>query len=219
MKIIAHLLTVFLCSNYAFGQLDSMPKPARSVALGVDIFKSLPSFIINEKYFTQKTVVVEPSVQIQGKSSRKSLMFSFGFVSGSTNKNTLNFINRQHFQGLYFKTGFETRHKLIPLSIGVGPVISMNFLKGTYEFKGPTFGDYQGEFADQSIALGIHGYLAYDFTTGKKSFMRVSGQASTVLFNGKIDPYYYPGLGLSAKVERGLVSVGGITAQFFYQLR
>ncbi len=187
--------------------------------VGIDIFKSLPSFVIGEKYFTQNTIVVEPSLKIEGTSPQKFLLFSFGFVSGSTNKNIWNLIDYEHFQGFYFKTGFETRNKRVPLSIGFGPIMSVTTFKGNYKFMGPTFGDYQGSFSEATFAIGLHGYLAYDFTTGKNSLIRVSGQISTTLINGDIDPYYYPGLGFSGKIGSILLSTGGLTAQFFYKVR
>lgn len=219
MKKALYLLLLTFVSHISFAQTDSLPAQPKQIALGLDIFQSIPSFVLQEKYFIQNTVVAEPTLRMNGKRPRKFTLLSAGYVNGSTIKNPMYLGTRENFQGIYFKAGFETSHAKFPLRIGYGPLVSWSVHYGHHTFEGPVFGDYKHHFRTNNLAAGIHGYLGYDFPTGKKSFLRVSGQVSTALRTGEGEPLYYPGMGVSVSSDMIIYATGGITAQFFYRIR
>lgn len=219
MKKALFLLILAVASHISFAQTDSLSTPPKQISLGLDVFQSIPSFVLREKYFTHNTLVVEPTLRMNGKLPRKFILLSAGYVNGSTTKNPMYPGTRENFQGIYFKAGFETSHTRFPLRIGYGPLVSWSVYSGRHLFEGPVFGDYKHHFRYNNLAAGVHGYLGYDFTTGKKSFIRISGQISTALRMGELEPSYYPGMGVSVSSDLIIYATGGITAQFFYRIR
>lgn len=219
MKVLFYIVVVMLFFLQANAQ-ENIPEPIkREIHIGLDIFQSIPPFLIGKKYFIQNAIIIEPSIRIEGKRPRKSFVFSPGFTSGSTNKNSYEFISYEKFQGFYMKMGYETRNANVPMSIGFGPVISFASFKGRYKFEGPAFGDYEGDFTkEKNVAIGMNGYLTYDLKFSEKMFMRFLLQGTVAFRNGKINPYYYPGLGRFLGLDKLFFSPG-LTAQLYFKVR
>jgi hypothetical protein len=190
-----------------------------NINIGLDVLQSIPSFVLNEKYFIQKTLIIEPVLMIPGKRSRKSILISPGFTTGSTDRNTKEFISYQQFRGVYLKLGLETENRYAPLSLGFGPVISFASFKGRYRFPGSAFGAYEGNFKDaDNIAAGVNGYLTYNIKLSEKWLLRFLVQGTVSLRKGTIKPFYYPGLGFT-KGNASTFFSPGFSAQVFRKVR
>jgi hypothetical protein len=211
------VLTISGCRLLA--QDASTYRQRGDIHIGVDVLQSVPSFVFNKSYFIQNTLILEPVLMIPGKTARRSILISPGFTTGSTDKNSKEFISYQQFTGVYLKLGLETANSFAPVSMGFGPVISFASFKGRYRFPGPAFGDYEGNFKDSdNIAAGVNGYITYNLKLTEKWFVRFLVQGTISLRKGTIEPFYYPGLGFSKGNASTLFSPG-FSAQVFRKVR
>jgi len=220
MKILSLVLMTIVFSSPVLAQEEVTEPSKADVYIGLDVLQSLPSYIFGKKYFIQNTLVIEPVIRFKaGAKARKYFLVSPGFTTGSTNKNTTEFISYEKFQGVYLRLGYEAENADIPGSIGFGPVISFTSFKGRYKFEGPVFGDYEGNFTDKNnVAVGINGFVTYNVKLHKKLFLRFLLQGTISARKGIINPYYYPGLGYT-KGNATIMFSPGITAQLFYKVR
>jgi hypothetical protein len=215
MKKIYFLVGITIISCQLCAQDKTPDRHRDGTYLGLDILQSIPSFVFKEKYYIQKTLIIEPVLMIPGKRARKSILISPGFTTGSTDRNSKEFISYQQFRGVYLKLGLETKNSYAPLSIGFGTVISFASFKGRYRFPGRAFGDYEGNFKDNgNVAAGINGYLTYNLKLTEKWLLRFLVQATVSLRKGTIEPFYYPGLGFTKGNATTLFSPG-FSAQIF----
>ncbi|MDQ6477604.1 hypothetical protein [Dyadobacter sp. LHD-138] len=190
------------------------------VYLGLDIVKGIPSYILPDQYFIRKTVIIEPYVRFNTQKTRRSMLIGAGFASGNSKTDTALQISNQKFQGVYFKVGFEKKNRTRPMSIGIGPILSIAGFKGNYHFKGATFGDYNATFYDKkNIAFGAEGYMTYDLPLNKKFSLRFLARSVIAMrTRGTISPDYYPGIGHTRYMQKFLVS-GGFTTQLFFRCK
>ncbi len=192
----------------------------KSVYVGLDLTKSLPSYIFSNKYFISKSIIIEPYVRFSAKDTRKYWVLSGGFAHGTSKIDTTQISPSQKFQGIYFKLAFEHVYKRIQLRFGYGPIISFSGFRGKYTFKGPTFGDYNGKFKDdQNFAFGAESYLAFDRTLSSKLSLRIQARmAVAIRMSGNVSPDYFPGVGITQGLDSFLISPG-LSAQLFYRVR
>ena len=190
------------------------------VYLGLDVVKGIPSYIFPDQYFIRKTVIIEPYVRFSMQKPRRSMLIGAGFASGNSKKDTSLQVSDQKFQGVYFKVGFEKKNKNRPMSIGIGPILSIAGFKGNYHFKGPAFGDYHATFSDKkNIAFGAEGYMTYDLPLNKKFSLRFLARSVIAMrTRGTISPDYYPGIGYTREMQKFLFS-GGFTTQLFFRCK
>ncbi|GLU50689.1 hypothetical protein [Dyadobacter frigoris] len=205
---------VSLCGNAQEAIEDS-----KLVYIGLDLVKSLPSYVFPDKYLIRNTVIIEPYVIFPGKDPRKHWVLSGGFAQGTSKIDTTQISQSQKFQGVYIKMAFENQYKRIPLRFGYGPIISFSGFRGKYTFKGPTFGDYTGSFTDdQNFAFGAEAYLAYDLKLNKKLMLRFQIRTTmAVRMSGNISPDYFPGVGITKGLNSFLISPG-FSTQLFYKV-
>jgi hypothetical protein len=216
MRVLILLIIMNLTWRYGHAQkIYSSP-----VYLGLDIGKSIPSYIFSDHYFIKKTTIVEPYIRYNRQKPRKSILLGAGFASGNSKIDTSRQTSPQKFQGVYFKMGFETKNISRPMSIGLGPILSIAGFKGNYQFKGPTFGDYNATFHDKkNFSLGAEGYMTYDLSLSKKLSLRfLARSAVAVRANGTLSPDYYPGIGYTKYMQKILFS-GGVSTQLFFRCK
>ncbi|MCF2446153.1 hypothetical protein L0657_19505 [Dyadobacter sp. CY345] len=188
--------------------------------VGLDVLKGLPSYVFPEKYFIRKTAIIEPYIRFNRQKPRRSILFSAGFANGSSKVDTSLQIRSHQFQGVYFKMAFEATNQRIPLSVGVGPMLSIAGFKGKYQFKGPTFGDYTNNFHIKEImAFGAEGYLAYDLSLNKKLSLRFLIRNTLAIRSGDtFYPDFFPGIGYTKDMPKYMVS-GGFSTQLYFRCK
>ena len=216
MKTILSFLILSLVWMNAHAQkIDSAP-----FYVGIDVVKGIPSYVFPEKYFIRKTVIIEPYVRFSRQKPRRSILFSAGFANGSSKVDTSLQISSHQFQGVYFKMAFEATNRKRPLSVGVGPMLSIAGFKGRYQLKGPTFGDYNSDFHIKDIlAFGVEGYLAYDLPLNKKLSLRFLIRHTIAIRTGDtFSPDYFPGIGYTKDMPKYMVS-GGFSTQLYFRCK
>jgi len=208
------ILSILWVNSYA-QKIYSTP-----VYVGLDVVKGIPSYVFPEKYFIKKTIMIEPYVRFNRQKPGKSILISAGFANGSSKVDTSRQINTHQFQGIYFKMAFEARNSRIPISGGVGPMLSIAGFKGKYKFKGPTFGDYNGSFHEkENMAFGVEGYVAYDLALSKKLSLRFLIRNAIALRSGdSFAADYFPGIGYTKDMSQLLFS-GGFSTQLFFRCK
>lgn len=188
--------------------------------VGLDVVKGLPSYVFPDKYFIRKTAIIEPYVRFNRQKPRRSILLSAGFANGSSKVDTSLQIHSHQFQGVYFKMAFEATNRRRPLSVGVGPMLSIAGFKGNYQIKGPTFGDYHGSLHIKDIlAYGAEGYVAYDLTLNKKLSLRFLIRNTIAIRTGAdFSPDYFPGIGYTKDMSMYMLS-GGFSTQLFFRCK
>lgn len=214
-----NLLLIIMCLVWFSGNAQNDIEDPKPVYIGLDVVKSLPSYVFPNKYLITRTVILEPYIIFSGIEPNKHWMLSGGFAHGTSNIDPDLISKAQRFQGVYFKMAFENQYKRIPLRFGYGPLISIAGFRGQYTFKGPTFGDYTGNFTDdQNFAFGAETYLAYDLKLSKKLMLRFQLRtAIAVRMSGNISPDYFPGIGITKGLNSFLISPG-FSTQLFYKV-
>lgn len=190
------------------------------VYLGLDVVKGIPSYIFPDQYFIRNTMIIEPYVRFNTQKPRRSMLIGAGYASGHSKTDTSLQISNQKFSGVYFKVGFEKKNRTRPMSIGIGPILSIAGFKGNYHFKGATFGDYNATFYDKkNIAFGAEGYMTYDLPLSEKFSLRFLARSVIAMrTRGTISPDYYPGIGYTRDLQKFLFS-GGLTTQLFFRYK
>lgn len=190
------------------------------VYLGLDVVKGIPSYVFPDKYFIRNTMIIEPYVRFNTQKPRRSILIGAGYASGHSKTDTSRQISNQKFSGVYFKVGFEKKNIRMPMSIGIGPILSIAGFKANYQFKGPTFGDYKATFRDnKNLAIGAEGYMTYDLPLSERFSLRFLGRAVIAArTGGTISPDYYPGIGYTRDLQKFLFS-GGFTTQLFFRCK
>lgn len=203
----------------AFSQ-SSFPIRGKPVSLGLEVLQSIPSFVFSEKYWIQKTIVVEPTLKFEVSDS-KALLFTLGYVRGSTDMHEeVDKIPILKFGGSYFKVGFErSSRSKFPLTFGYGPIVSLPVYSGVFRFEGPVFGDYEGRIKNElHFAMGIHACVAVNANLNSRCSLRLYQQTAFLLKAGALRPLYYPGVGFTQTGKSAIFGLNG-GLQFFYRLK
>ncbi|MCF0056716.1 hypothetical protein [Dyadobacter sp. CY356] len=213
------ILLIIVSLVWLNGNAQDIVKESKPVYLGIDLTKGLTSYVFADKYFIRNTVIVEPYVRFASKNPLRYWVLSGGFAKGTSKIDTTQISQSQKFKGLYIKLAFENQYQRVPLRFGYGPIISFSGFRGKYTFKGPTYGDYTGDFKDdQNFAFGAEIYLAYDYILNKKLVLRFQARTTIAIrMSGNISPDYFPGVGITKDLNSFLVSPG-LSAQLFFKV-
>lgn len=185
------------------------------VLVGVDVFKPLLWLARpNQASFR----LAEATVKIPLPSTHYlSVVAGYGqLLSGPVYRNM-----RLNNRGYYLKVGTETGSKR-GLVMGWHGLAALSSETGTYQFDGPTFGNYVAAVpARQRLAVGVEGVLGHQFSLSDRLSMRVSGRVTTALILGpradERPTHFVAGIGQVAGSGVLLYSVG-LGLHLFYQL-
>ncbi len=221
MKRLA-ILFVLIGISFASQAQDTLAR--RASYIGLDVINSLPSFIFSNKYYIRNTAIIEPYYLFDLKKPGRRLYFGAGFARGDTRQYN-DFNPSQAFKGTYLRAAYEVRRMRNTRRIlyaGYGPLISIAGYKGSYHFKGPTFGDYEGQFSEtNNVALGFEGYFGFDFKLAKDwllrlTFRNVMGRRTAA----DTHVQYFPGFGYTIEgLNNRFLYSGGISLQIHYKIR
>lgn len=213
------ILLIIVSLVWLNGNAQDIVEDSKPVYIGIDVAKGLTSYVLADKYFIRNTVIIEPYIRFASKNPLKYWVLSGGFAKGTSKIDTTQISQYQNFKGVYIKMAFENQYKRIPLRFGYGPLVSLAGFRGHYTFKGPTFGDYTGDFTDkQNFAFGFETYLAYDLKLNKKLMLRLQIRTAMAFrVTGNISPDYFPGVGITKGLNALLISPG-FSTQLFYKV-
>ncbi|MGG7665824.1 hypothetical protein [Dyadobacter sp. BHUBP1] len=216
------ILMIFVSVSFVSQAQDTLVK--RSSYMGLDVINSVPSFIFSNKYYIRNTFIAEPYYLLDLKKPGRRLYFGAGFASGDTRQYN-DFNPSQAFKGTYLRAAYEVRRMRSTRRIlyaGYGPVISIAGYKGSYRFKGPTFGDYEGRFKEtNNVALGFEGYFGFDFNLASNWLLRLTFR-NVMGRRTKADTYvqYFPGFGYTPEgFNNRFLYSGGLSLQIHYKIR
>lgn len=207
--------------SFATNAQDTLAR--RASYIGLDVVNSLPSIIFAKDYYIRNAAVIEPYYLLDLKKPGRRLYFGAGFASGST-RQYRDFSPTQAFRGTYLRAAYEVRRMRSTRRIlyaGYGPVISIAGYKGKFRFEGPTFGDYEGQFAEtNNLALGFEGYFGFDFKLAKDwllrlTFRNVMGRRTAA--DTRVQ--YLPGFGYTIEgLNNRFLYSGGLSFQIHYKI-
>jgi hypothetical protein len=226
LKLPHRFLTgILIVVGLGYGQMVIAQSPGmnwkgKPVVVGLDIGQTIPSFVGGKEYPIQNFVVIEPVVGFN-TSERKWTMLTAGYIQGRTFEMNNLAVPQIDLKGMYSRLCFETfNNKAKFIRVGYGPVVSLYSLKGSYQFEGPVFGNYEGNFKYPiNLFFGFHGSLAFDTPIGKRLRVRLSGQCTTGLkLGGELRSSYIPGVGLSHSPGVFAIGING-GLHLFYTLR
>lgn len=216
------MLMILVSVSFASQAQDTLA--GRASYIGLDVINSLPSFIFSNKYYIRNTAIIEPYYLFDLKKPGRRLCLGGGFAGGDTRQYN-DFSPSQAFRGTYLRAAYEVRRMRSTRRIlyaGYGPLISIAGYKGRYHFKGPTFGDFEGRFAEtNNVALGFEGYFGFDFNLASNWLLRLTFR-NVMGRRTKADTYvqYFPGFGYTPEgLNNRFLYSGGLSLQIHYKIR
>lgn len=184
------------------------------VLFGIDVLKPL-LFLVKPNQASFR--LAEATVKIPLPSTRYlSVVAGYGQLqSGLVYRNM--WLNNR---GYYLKVGTETQSER-GLVMGWHGLAALANETGTYQFDGPTFGNYVAAVPERHrLAVGVEGVLGHQFSLSDRLLMRVSGRVTTaVMLGSRADErptHFVPGIGQVA--GNALVYSVGLGLHLFYQL-
>lgn len=216
------ILIIFAGISLATHAQDTLAR--RAAYIGLDVINSLPSIIFSRDYYIRNAAIIEPYYLLDLKKPGRKFYFGAGFASGST-RQYRDFSPSQAFRGTYLRAAYEVRRihsTRRNLYAGYGPVISISGYNGKFRFKGPTFGDYEGQFREtNNVAVGFEGYFGFDFNLAndwrlRLTFRNVMGRRTAA----DTHVHYFPGFGYTIDgLNKRFLYSGGLSLQIHYKIR